>query len=138
MPNRNQLIITAAQFTGMLIIQGGGSYKLDTIESLSMSETSEGETIYAVGEEDPIGEQSNANKYSGKIGLQVGEMNAIMLIEGIRSAIRIRNATFSIAALKGGFTRTFLGCNFNTATVDIKRKDKESLYSIDFNAVGIL
>lgn len=138
MPNRNQLIITAAQYTGMLIIQGGGSYKLDTIESISMSETSEGETIYAVGEEDPIGEQSNANKYSGKVGLQVGEMNAILLIEGLRSAIRIRNCTFSIAALKGGFTRTFLGCNINTATCDIKRKDKESLYSLDFNAVGIL
>lgn len=138
MPNRNQLIITAAQFTSMLIIQGGGSYKLLTLESISMSETSEGETIYAVGEEDPIGEQSNANKYSGKLGLQVGELNAILLIEGLRSAIRIRNATISVVALKGGFSRTYLGCNINTSTCDVKRKDKESLYSLDFAAVGIL
>lgn len=137
MPNLNQLILGANQYNSVLIISGGGTYPLQTLESMSWQETSEGETIYAIGQEDPIGEKSNANKYAGKMSMQNGEMNAILLLEGLSSAIRIRNAVIAIGALVGGFKKTFIGCNINTGNVDVKRKDKESIISCDFNAVGI-
>lgn len=137
MPNLNQLILGANQYEAVLNISGGGTYLLETLESLSWSETSEGETIYAIGQEDPIGEKSNANKYGGKMVIQNGEMNSILLLEGLVSAIRIRNAVVAITGIVGGFAKTFLGANINTANVDLKRKDKESLINCDFNCVGI-
>lgn len=137
MPNLNQLILSAAQYETVLNISGGGTYLLETAESISWSEVSEGETIYAIGQEDPIGEKSNANKYSGKFVTQVGEANAILLLEGLQSFIRVRNAVIAITGVTGGFAKTFLGVNINTANVDLKRKDKESLMNCDFNCVGI-
>jgi hypothetical protein len=137
MPNLNGLIIGADQYEAALMIAGGGSYPVITLESLTWNETSEGETIYAIGSEDPIGEKSNANKYGGKIGMQNGEANAILKLEGLASMIRIRNAVLAITALSGGFAKTFIGVNINSANVDVKRKDKESIVNCDFNCVGI-
>lgn len=137
MPNLNGLIIGAEEFDCALLIAGGGKYPIETLESLSWQETSEGETIYAIGSEDPIGEKSNANKYGGKFSLQLGEMFAILSLEGLVSGIRIRNAVIAITAPTAGFNKTFKGTNINTANVDIKRKDKESLVNCDFNCVGI-
>lgn len=138
MPSQNQLILTGAQYKAILIIPGGGSYPFKTLETISWSETSEGETIYAVGEEDPIGEKSNNNKYGGKFTAQNGEMSAICAIEGIVSPIRIRNAIIAITALVGGFSKTFTGININSATVDVKRKDKETLINCDFAALSVV
>lgn len=137
MPNLNQLILSAAQYETVLNISGGGTYLLETAESVSWTETSEGETIYAIGHEDPIGEKSNANKYGGKITFQVGEMNAILQLEGLQSMIRVRGANIAITGIVGGFEKSFLGVNINSANVDLKRKDKESLVNCDFNCVGI-
>lgn len=137
MPNLNGLIIGADEYDAVLIISGGGTYPIETLESLDWSETSEGETIYAIGNSDPIGEKSNANKYGGKISLQVGEANAILSLEGLASMIRIRNAVIAVTAPTGGFAKTFIGVNINTANVSMKRKDKESLMNCDFNCVGI-
>lgn len=137
MSNLNQLILSAAEFETVLNISGGGTYLFESAESISWAESSEGETIYAIGNEDPIGEKSNANKYSGKFVIQVGEANAMLLLEGLQSMIRVRNAVIAITGLTGGFAKTFLGVNINTANVDLKRKDKESLMNCDFNCVGI-
>lgn len=138
MPNLNQLILSAAEYETVLNISSGGTYPLETAESISWAEASEGETIYAIGQEDPIGEKSNANKYSGKFVVQVGEANAILLLEGLLSMIRIRNAVIAITGVTGGFAKTFTGVNINSANVDLKRKDKESLMNCDFNCLGIL
>lgn len=137
MPNRNQLILTGANYKVMLIISGGGSYPILTADSIDWDDSSEGETIYAIGEEDPIGEKSNNNGYSGKFSLQNGELNAILQLEGIPSATRIRNATIAITSVVGGLSKVWSGVNINKHASSVKRKDKETIANLDFKALSI-
>ena len=137
MPNLNQLILTGANYKIMLIISGGGSYPIQTAETIDWDDSSEGETVYAIGTEEPIGEKSNNNGYSGKFSMQTGELNAILQLEGLTSAIRIRNATIAVTAVVGGFSKVWSGVNINKAASGVKRKDKETITSMDFKALTI-
>jgi hypothetical protein len=137
MPQLNQLILTAADYKVILNIPGSGTFPLQTAESFSWDNAREEETIYAIGVEEPIGEKRNAAKYSGKLVLQVGELNAILESIGLTEASQIANATFAITAVQGGFTRTYSGFYINSESVDIKAKDKHSLANLGWNALAI-
>jgi hypothetical protein len=137
MPNLNSLVLTAADYKVMLVIPNAGSYPIITADALSWQDQAEEETIYAIGERDPIANKQNATKYTGKLSIQVGEYSAILQSAGIVSGVQINNATFAITAVQGGFSRTWSGVNINTASVDVKAKDKQSMASLDWSATGI-
>jgi len=137
MPQLNQLILTAADYKVILNIPGNGTFPLQTCETFSWDNAREDETIYAIGTEDPIGEKRNAAKYSGKLSLQVGELNAILQSIGLVEGSQIVGATFSITAVQGGFNRTYTGFNINSEGVDIKAKDKHSLANLSWKALAI-
>lgn len=140
MPNLNQLIITSALYKIILIVPtalGSLSFPLLTVSGLDWGDASEGETIYAVGDEEPIGNKSNANSYKGKLSMQVGELNVLLSACGFDSAIRIRGGTLAITALTGGYAKVYKSVNINTDSASTKAKDKESLTSLDFNAIGL-
>ena len=138
MPNLNTIILTAADYKIMLVIPGGGSFPIITADSLSWNNEREEETIYAIGEENPIGAKRNATKYDGKISLQVGEMNAIMQSAGLVEMTQIANATLSVTAVQGGFARTWSGLNVNTESADIKAKDKQTMVAVDWTATTLV
>ncbi len=141
MANLNQLVITSAGYRIILKVPtatGSIAFPLLTVASIDWNDASENEDIYAIGQEDPIGNKSNANKYSGKISLQVGEANALLSLSGYNSFIRVRGATLAITALTGGYAKTYLNVNINSDMSSTKAKDKESLTGIDFNAIGLL
>lgn len=133
----NKLILTGADYKFFLAINGGGVYPLLTVDSVSMDIKTEEELIYAVGEKDPIGNKQNANSYTGKITMQAGELNAIMLIEGLQKAIDITGATMGATAITGGLNRTFKSVNINSQTESVKRKDKETLSDMNFTSLGL-
>jgi hypothetical protein len=135
--NLNSLILTAADYKVMLIVPGAGSFPIITADSISWANEREEETIYAIGQEDPIGAKRNATKYSGKIDIQVGEMSAILQSIGIKDTTQISGATLAITAIQGGFSRTYSGMNINTESVDISAKDKQSMASLDWTATAI-
>jgi hypothetical protein len=140
MPNLNQLIITAALYKTVLVIptaNGSLSFVLLTASQLDWADASEGETIHAIGDEEPIGNKSNANKYSGKLTMQIGELNVILQACGFNSAIRVRGATLAITALTGGFAKVYKSLNINSDTESTKAKDKESLVTMDWMAIGL-
>lgn len=138
MPNLNALILTAADYKVMFIIPGAGAFPLLTVDNINYNTAREEETIYAVGEELPIGNKRNAAKYSGRLSMQNGEINAILSIAGLREATQIVNATIAITAVTGGFARTFSGLNINTESLDVKAKDKQSMVSLDWTATSIV
>lgn len=138
MPNLNKLILTAADFKVLLNIPGKGAFPLLTAESISQNIARESETIYAIGEEDPIGEKRNANKYSGKFTIQVGEMSAILMLCGLIESTQITGATLAITAIQGGFARVYSGMNINTESIDIKAKDKQSMVNLDWAAIKVV
>lgn len=141
MPNLNELIISSQTCSIVLTVPTAGptlTFPLLTVASIDFNDKSEGELIYAVGQEDPIGNKSNANSYDGKISLQMGEVNALLALCGFNSSIRIRGAQLSIAALTGGFVKAYTSVNINTDSSSVKNKDKETLTSLDFMAIGLL
>jgi hypothetical protein len=137
MPNLNSLILTAADYKVILVVNNVGSFPIITADSINWSNTREEETIYAIGEEEPIGAKRNAVKYSGKLSLQVGEMSAILQVAGLADMTQIAGATLAITAVQGGFSRTYSGMNINTESVDVKAKDKQSMVSLDWTATAI-
>jgi hypothetical protein len=137
MPQLNQLILTAADYKVIMNVPGQGTFPIQTAESFSWDNSREDETIYAIGEEDPIGEKRNGAKYSGRLAMQVGELNAILQLLGLVEASQIANITFSITAIQGGFSRTYSGFNINSESVDIKAKDKHSVANMAWKALSI-
>jgi hypothetical protein len=140
MPNLNQLIINSATCSIAITIPtafGTKSFPLLTVQSFDFNATASGELIYAIGTREPIGNQSNENKYDGKITIQLGEINAILGICGLSSAIQIQNAQISVAALTGGFVRVYSSANCNSDTTGIRAKDKETLTSLDWLAISV-
>lgn len=137
MANLNSLILTSADYKVMLVVPGNAAFPILTADSISWTVEREEESIYSIGEENPIGNKRNATKYSGKFSIQVGEMSAILQSAGLLESTQIANATLAVTAIQGGFSRTFSGMNINTESVDIKAKDKQSMASLDWTATAI-
>lgn len=138
-PNLNQLIINSATCSIIIVIPtalGLLTFPLLTVQTFDFNDGASGELIYAIGQRDPIGNQSNENKYDGKISLQLGEINAILQLCGFNSAIDIAGATIAVAALTGGFKKSYLSVNCNSDSSSIKAKDKETLVSLDWMAIA--
>lgn len=138
MPNYNQLILTAADYTFFLNVPGGGTYKMRTLDSIDMDISVEEELIYAVSEEDAIGNKQNARKVTGKFVWQVGENFAVSSLEGVSDMTRLTGCTIACVAVRGGFGRTITGVNINTESISVKRRDKETLASLSFSALSSL
>jgi len=133
----NGLIINSATCSIMITIPtalGLRSFPLLTVASFDFNDSSSGELIYAIGSRRAIGNQSNEDKFDGKISMQLGEINAILLLCGFKSSIQINAAVISVAALTGGFGKSYIDVNCNTDSSAIKAKDKETLVGIDWLA----
>jgi hypothetical protein len=141
MPNLNQLIISSQTCSIILSGQTAGGipfdYPLMTVTSFDFNDATEGELLYAIGSQDPIGNKQNANKYDGKITLQLGETFALLAAAGYTSLIQLSNCQLSVAALTGGFVKSYLGVNCNSDSSTIKAKDKETLVSTDWLALSL-
>lgn len=138
--NLNQLIINSATCSIILLVPtalGVLTFPLLTVQSFDFNDSASGELIYAIGQRDPIGNQSNENKYDGKITIQLGEINAILLLCGFSSSIQIAGATIAVAGLTGGFKKTYKSVNCNSDSSSIKAKDKETLVNLDWLAMGV-
>lgn len=137
MPNLNELIINSATCSIMITIPtaaGDISFPLKTVANFDFNDASSGELIYAIGSRRAIGNQSNEDKFDGKISLQLGEINAILQICGFQSSIEINGASIAVAALTGGFAKSYSNVNCNSDSSAIKAKDKETLVNIDWLA----
>jgi len=134
----NGLVIPAQSYNMVLVMPSGNPYPILTAETLDFDATAQGETIHAIGQQTPIAVKSNATSYKGKLGLQTGEWNAILLLEGFTDATQVQGATISISAIGYVFVRTFKGAVFLSDTVSVRRGNKETLTNIDFEFVQLI
>ena len=137
MTNKNNLILTGSDYRAAFSIPGSNVYMLKTAVSIGWTEAAEGELIYAVGNEFPIGNKQNAFSFKGKLSIQEGEMFNILQNEGLVSAIQLPNVTISITSTVGGPSYTFSGLCINTSAIDVKAKDKETLRNLDWTAINV-
>lgn len=132
----NALIATSADYKITLAV-GGKTFPLLTVETIGQNITREEETIYAVGQEEPIGQKRNAAKYAGKITIQAGELTQILALLGLVEASAITGASISIIGLVINYSRTYGQVNINTEALDIKAKDKQSVVNCDWTALSV-
>lgn len=143
MPNLDQLVITSADYKILLDVvlsDGSGNtvaYPILTCQDLSYDIEVEDESVYAIGTNLPIAEKSNAKSFKGKISMEAGEVNAILLLAGLNDATQIVAATLAIAAIQGAFARVFKAVNINTENLSIKAKDKHSVIAMSWKALGV-
>lgn len=139
MADLNKLVLTASDYKVLIIIPTGLgtslTFPLLTADSVEWTNASENEDIYAIGTQDPVGNKSNANKYSGKFSLQTGELSLILQLCGFRSAIEMRGCTLAITAIVGGYSKVYSGLNVNNENNSVKAKDKQSMTALDWNAL---
>lgn len=135
--NLNTIILTGSDYKAALLIPGSGVYPILTATEISWEDTAEGELIYAVGSEEPIGNKQNAKAYKGKLSMQAGEMFAILQDAGLVSATQIPNCVFSITSTVGGPSYTYSNMLINSSSVSIKPKDKESIQAMSWMAQSI-
>lgn len=142
MPNLNQLILTGADYKLLIdvpnpITGGFQSFVIKTAESLSWDIAQEDETVHAIGTIYPIAEKSNAKTYKGTLVLQMGEINAILLITGLNDATQLKGCTLAITAIQGGVARVFNNVNFNTERNTVRAKDKVTPVTMDWKGLGV-
>lgn len=136
MADYSSLIYTAAEYK-LLLNFNSVAYPLKTIQDFSISAKVDDETIYAVGEENPIAEKTTGTMYSGKLSMQAGELQALLLSQGLSNATQIRGATLGITAIGGLFARIYGTVNIISEDMDVKAKDKQSIISMNWKALSV-
>jgi hypothetical protein len=139
--NLNQLVLTGSDYKIVVAVTNQAGvvtpYTIQTALEYSHDIEVEDESIYAIGKITPIAEKSNAKSYKGKIIMQAGEVNAILLLTGLNDATSIQGCTLAISALQGAFARVFQAVNFNTENLNVKAKDKHTPISINWKGIGV-
>lgn len=141
MPNLNQLVLTGADYKLLVDVPtpvgGFTSFVIKTAESLSYEVQVEDESVHAVGTIYPIAEKSNAKSYRGTLVIQMGELNAILLLLGLNDATQLKGCTLAITAVQGAYARVFNNVNFNTERNTIRAKDKVTPVTMDWKGLGV-
>lgn len=137
MANLNTIILTGSDYKVALLIPGSGVYPILTATEIGWDDKAEGELIYAIGSEYPVGNKQNAYAFSGKLSLQAGEMFGILQTAGLVSAVTIPNCVLSITSTIGGPSYTYSNMLINSSSVSVKPKDKESIQALSWMAASI-
>ena len=136
MPNYNALVYTAADFKIILLIDGI-PFPLLTLQDFGSSIKKEEETIYAIGEIDPIAEKSTGKGYSGKVSIEAGELTRILLATGLTDATDIQGAQLGITSKDGFYHRVYSGVNINSEDTDFKVKDRHIPVPLTWKAISV-
>lgn len=133
-------VFSAADFKIILTLNNGVSRIILTSLGVDMSTEREAETIYAIGQSEPIAEKRNAAKFSGSLEFQVGEMVQMLATSGLKEATEIEGAQLSIISLTGTppFARVYSYVNINGESISIKAKDKDSKASLKWSARALV
>ncbi len=132
----NALIFTAADYKIALSVNGV-TVPLTVVESFDYGAKKEHEYIHIVGSEEPVGLKTNTSTYPGKIQMEAGELEQLLLTLGYVFATQIKDATVSIVTFAGDLVKVFKSCVITSHDGSVKAKDKRSLITMSFESIGI-
>jgi hypothetical protein len=134
----DSLVITAAEYKCVMILPNNVSVILTTLQGIDMNGKRESEPIHAIGQQDPIAQKRNNASYSGKLDIQLGEWTKVLTLAGIIEGTQIENATLAITSVNpNGIQRVYNGLNIDGEGISIKAKDKQTVVSLDWNALNV-
>jgi hypothetical protein len=126
-----KIVLSAKNSLGMTI-----TAPLFIVEDLGYGAKKEVEYIHAIGDDEPRALKTNTSTYPGKLTIEAGELENFLLGLGIVFATQIQS--FNIAIIAGAnLVKAFKNCVFDSHDATIKAKDKRSLISLNFNALGV-
>jgi|GEM_PF-1669080 hypothetical protein len=135
--NLEALIITAAEYK-IVLNAGGVIIPLFSLESFDINFDRESKTIYAIGQEEPIGTKRNAAKYTGSIGVQVGEIMTALKLLGLVEPTQISGGVLAFASLNPlGLQCVFESVNINSGKLSVKSQDKDSIVNLSWEAISV-
>ena len=136
--NAEALVISSDAYKCVLTLNNNQTFILTTLAGISMAAKRESEPIHAIGQQEPIAQKRNSVAFSGKLEIQVGELEIILRASGLAEGTQIENASLGITSLNpSGLQRVYSGLNIDSESIDIKAKDKQTLVSMDWNALTV-
>lgn len=136
MANLNPLVYTAAEYK-LVLLYNASAYPLLTVSDFGADVKVEDETIYAIGQNDPIAEKTNGEQITGKFTIQAGELANILNTQGLATAARIRGAVLAISTIDGLINKVYGGVNITSEGSSVKAKDKNTPVELNYKAVNI-
>jgi hypothetical protein len=137
--NLNPLVYTSSDYKITLSASNGVTtvtVPLFIVEDLGYGAKKEVEYIHGIGSDEPRALKTNTSTYPGKLTIEAGELENICLALGIVFTTQIES--FTIAIIGGSsLVKVFKNCVFDSHDATIKAKDKRSLISLNFNALGV-
>jgi multisubunit Na+/H+ antiporter MnhE subunit len=134
--NANAIIYTSSDYK-IAISANGITVPLSIVESVDFGAKKESEYIHAIGTDEPMGLKTNTSTYPGKISMEAGEFEAFLIALGYVFGTQVVDATIAVVTFDGILVKVFKGIVFDSDDRSIKAKDKRSLVTLDFKAVGV-
>jgi hypothetical protein len=135
--NFNPLIYTGGDYIVALSIKNV-PYPLILLQEINYNAKKNINYEYKIGSEEPIEIITSNATYSGKIQIEAGVLEIILIANQISAANQIRDAYITIISTAGVLLKMFQGVCITNYDGTVKAKDKRSLITLDFNAIGII
>ena len=141
--NLNAITYTSSDYKIVMSARGGLlmpriTVPLLTVDNIDHGAKKEHEYQHAIGSDEPFALKTNASTYPGKLTLQAGELIAYLASMGLTMATQITNATISIVSFDGLYAFIYKGVVITSDDKSIKAKDKHSLVTLSFEAIGVV
>jgi hypothetical protein len=138
MATAQNLIVSAAQYKSVLTLNNKLPFLLLSLEEISFDATREHEYFYAIGQQEPFGQNRNAATFAGSMTLQAGEFATILKAAGLVEGTQIEGATLAITSLNvAGIQYVFNELCINSQGLSVKAKEKDSKISLKWNALSV-
>ena len=138
--NLNPLVYTSSDYKITISAKNDNgqviTVPLFVVEDLGYGAKKELEYIHGIGSDEPRALKSNTSTYPGKLSMEAGELENLLIGLGVPFATHIQS--FTIAVIGGAnLVKVFKECKFDSHDATIKAKDKRSLISMNFMALGV-
>ena len=138
--NLNPLVYTSSDYKIVISAKNDAGQTITApvmiVEDLGYGAKKEVEYVHAIGSDEPRALKTNTSTYPGKLSIEAGELEILLIALGLVFATQIQS--FTIAIIAGPtLVKSFKNCVFDSHDATIKAKDKRSLISLNFNALGV-
>ena len=139
--NLNSLVFTSSDYKLTLTVTNSKSFTTTTIvgtlEEVKYTAKQETEALHVIGTSEAVALKGNAITYDGNLQMQAGELEQILKLAGISFITHATNATISLVALNGAFSRVFKDVIFDSHEGGTKAKDKDSKVTLNWKALSV-
>lgn len=134
--NFNPIIYTSADYIIALSIKGI-PYPLSLVQEVSFGAKKNAEYQYIIGSTEPEEIIDSNSSYPGRIQMEAGELELLLIANLYSSPTQIRDATLTIISKAGALVKQFFSLCIIGYDGGTKAGDKRSLVTLTYESLGI-